>query len=533
MATLRRFTHTLREFTVGQRTIAIIGLAVLVVGGIALTAWMSAPSYSPLFTSLSASDAGSITTLLHTDGIPYQLSDGGATILVPEQDVDSERLKAASAGLPSLSNDGYGLLDNLGVTASAFQQTTTYQRALQGELANTIEAMNGVQTASVKLAIPDQTVFTSQQAATTASVFVRTQGNGSLSAAQVAAITHLVAASVDNLKPGNVSVVSANGTLLSGAGAATADGGTSASTYESRTQSSVQAMLDRVLGVGNSTVVVAADLSTSSGQKVTQTYTAPTNAPSINEQSSSTVYNGSGDGTGATGVLGPDNIAVPTDTSTSASGSGYTTQSSTKNNAIDSTTETTKIPAGTVDRQTISVAVNSATAKGISASTIQKLVDGAAGVNTKRGDQVDVQIVPFSKASAVQAQAAISSQSGADTQQNIVKIATTGLTVLGVLLGVFLLFRFLAGASKRRDSTPIDLGPMDARPLSMPESEQELPEYPLLARGNTPVSPLPLEAATEVQEYARMRANIDRMSATDPQRTAEYLRALMDEKQPA
>jgi flagellar M-ring protein FliF len=530
-ATLRRFAHTLREFTVGQRTIAIIGLAVLVVGGAALTAWLSAPSYSPLFTSLSASDAGSITTLLHTDGVPYQLSDGGDTILVPEQDVDAERLKAAAAGLPSLSNDGYGLLDNLGVTASAFQQTTTYQRALQGELANTIEAMSGVQTASVKLAIPDQTVFTSQQAATTASVFVRTQGNGSLSASQVAAITHLVAASVDNLKPTNVSVVSANGTLLSGAGA-TADGtGTSASTYEARTQSSVQAMLDRVLGVGNSTVVVAATVSNTSGQKVTQSYTSPTNAPSINEQSSSTVYNGSGDGTGATGVLGPDNIAVPTDTSTS--GSGYTTQSSTKNNAVDSTTETTNIPAGALDRQTVSVAVNSAAAKGITASTIEKLVDGAAGVNTKRGDQIDVQIVPFSKASAAQAQAAISSQSGADTQQNIVKIATTGLTVLGILLGIFLLFRFLTAATRRRDSSPIDLGPMDSRPLSMPETTIDLPEYPLLGAGNDPTAPLPLEAGAEVPEYARMRATIDRLSATDPKRTAEHLRALMDEKQPA
>ncbi len=331
---------------------------------------------------------------------PYQLSDGGGTILVPEQDVDTERLKAASAGLPSLSNDGYGLLDNLGVTASAFQQTTTYQRALQGELANTIEAMSGVQTASVKLAIPDQTVFTSTQAATTASVFVRTQGNGSLSSTQVAAITHLVAASVDNLKPTNVSVVSADGTLLSGSGATSDGTGASAATYESRTQSSVQAMLDRVLGVGNSTVVVAADLSKNSAKQVTQTYTAPTNAPAVNEQSSSTVYNGSGDGSGATGVLGPDNIAVPTDTSTS--GTGYTTQSSTKNNAINSTSTTTDIPAGSVDRQTVSVAVNKAAAKGISSATIEKLVDGAAGVNTKRGDQVDVQIVPFSKASAVQ-----------------------------------------------------------------------------------------------------------------------------------
>lgn len=536
-AAIRRFTHTLREFTVGQRTIAIIGLGVLVVGAIALTAWMSTPTYAPLFTSLSASDAGSITTLLHTDGVSYQLADGGATILVPQQDVDAERLKAASAGLPTLSNDGYGLLDNLGVTASAFQQTTTYQRALQGELANTIEAMNGVQTASVKLAIPDQTVFTSQQAPTTASVFVRTQGNGSLSTSQVAAITHLVAASVDNLTPGNVSVISADGTLLSGSGASTTDGSASASTYESHTQASVQAMLDRVLGAGNSTVVVAADLSKNSATQVSQTYTAPTNAPAINEQSSSTVYNGGADPTGATGVLGPDNIAVPTDTSTSASGDGYTTQSSTKNNAINSTSTTTTIPAGALDVQTISVAVNSAAAKGISASTIEKLVDGAAGVNVKRGDQVDVQVVPFSKAGAAVAQAALGDQSGADTQQNIVKIATTGLTVLGVLLGLFLLFRFLSGTAKRRDSTPLDLGPMDSHPLLPTEHDLDLPEYPLLGAGTgagtSPLSPLPLEAATEVPEYARMRANIDRLSATDPKRTAEYLRSLMDEKQPA
>lgn len=534
-ATLRRFTHTLREFTVGQRTIAIIGLAVLVVGGVALTAWMSKPSYSPLFTSLSPTDAGSITTLLHTDGVPYQLADGGNTILVPQEDVDSERLKAASAGLPSLSSDGYGLLDNLGVTASAFQQTTTYQRALQGELANTIEAMSGVETASVKLAIPAQTVFTSEQAATTASVFVRTQGNGSLSTSQVSAISHLVAASVDNLKPANVSVISANGTLLSGSGATGADAGTSASTYESRTQASVQAMLDRVLGAGNSSVVVAADVSNKSGTQVTQTYTMPTNSPAINEQSSSTVYNGSGDSSGATGVLGPDNIAVPTGTSTSASGtgSGYATKSSTKNNALNSTTETTNIPAGTVDRQTISVAVNSAAAKGISASAIQKLVDGAAGVNTKRGDQVDVQVLPFSKAGAVQAQAAITSQSGADTQQNIVKIATTGLTVFGILIGLFLLFRFFSSASRRRDSSPIDLGPLGSHQLLQPEPELDLPEYPLLGGGNAPPALLPLEAAADLPEYARIRANIDRMSGADPQRTAEYLRSLMDEKQPA
>ncbi len=104
--------------------------------------------------------------------------------------------------------------------------------------------------------------------------------------------------------------------------------------------------------------------------------------------------------------------------------------------------------------------------------------------------------------------------------------------MVGILLGIFLLFRFLTGATRRRESTPIDLGPMDSRPLSMPETELELPEYPLLGAGNDPTAPLPLEAAAEVPEYARMRATIDRLSGSDPKRTAEYLRALMDEKQP-
>ncbi len=535
-ASLRRLTHTLREFTVGQRTIAIIGLAVLLVGGAGLTAWLSQPSFSPLFTSLSPSDAGSITTLLHADGVPYKLADGGNTILVPQQDVDSERLKAASAGLPGLSNDGYGLLNSLGVTASAFQQTTTYQRALQGELATTIEAMRGVQTASVKLAIPDQTVFTSEQVPTTASVFVRTQGNTSLNTSQVAAIVHLVAASVDNLKPADVSVVSADGTVLSGSGSGTATGSDSgsASSYQASTQASVQAMLDRVLGAGNSTVVVAADLSKDSAQRVTQTYAVPTNSPALNEQNSTTVDNSSGrSSSGATGVLGPDNIAVPTGAMTPGASSSYTT-STTKNNAIDQTTETTTIPAGSITRQTISIAVNKAAASGISASSIQKLVSGAAGVDIKRGDQVEVQMLPFSKTGAAQANAAIASQSGEDTQQNIVKIATTGLTVLGLLLALFLLFRFLSAASKRREASPIDIGPLNARTLLDADPQIDLSEYPGITGG--PLSPtggpLPLESLAEQPEHSRMRASVDRLSTTDPQRTADYLRSFMDDKQP-
>jgi len=525
-STWRRFVHTLREFTVGQRTLAIIGLAVLVVGTVGLTAWLSTPTYSPLFTSLSASDANSITQLLHTDNVPYQLSDGGATIMVPEDDVDAERLKAASAGLPSLSQDGYGLLDKLGVTASQFQETTTWQRALEGELANTIEGMNGVQTASVKLAIPTQSVFESQQTPTTASVFIRTSGGGSLSTAQVQAITHLTAASVNNLKPANVSVISADGTLLSGSGAsATATGSTTATTYESRVQTSIQSMLDRVLGAGNSTVVVAADLSQNSSTQVSQSYTAPTNAPSINEENSTETYNGA-DGSSAAGVLGPDNIAVPSDSSTNGA---YVSSSSTKNNAIDSTTSTTKIPAGSLTRQTVSVAVNTSAVKGISAAAITKLVDGAAGVNVKRGDLVDVQMVPFSKSAAATAGAALQAQAGQETQSSILKIAGTAVVVLGVLLGLFLLLRFFGALSKKREDTPIDLGPMRSEPLLPNQRELDNSGLGFLESGTSSM-PQAIDPAepTPVADLDRMRANIDRLAAADPSRAAEHLRSLMD-----
>ncbi len=104
-------------------------------------------------------DANGIVEQLRKDNVPYELSNGGSTILVPDDKVNDERLKAAAAGLPAAAATGYSLLDKLGVTSSEFQQTVTYKRALEGELATTIQAMDGVKTAAVQLALPAKTVF--------------------------------------------------------------------------------------------------------------------------------------------------------------------------------------------------------------------------------------------------------------------------------------------------------------------------------------------------------------------------------------
>src|SRR5690606_36009591 len=130
------------------------------------------PTYAPLYTGLAATDASAVVEQLEASGVSYQLADGGATVMVPKDSVYQMRLKTAAAGLPAASDGGYSLLDEMGMGSSEFQQSTTYKRAMEGELAKTISAMKGVETASVQLALPEDTVFVAEKADPTASVFV-------------------------------------------------------------------------------------------------------------------------------------------------------------------------------------------------------------------------------------------------------------------------------------------------------------------------------------------------------------------------
>jgi flagellar M-ring protein FliF len=530
----RRLTHSIREFTVAQRTIAIIGVAVLVIAIIALSAWLSKPTMSPLYSGLSGADANALVTQLQTDGVQYQLTDGGATILVPDASVNPERIKAAAAGLPSLKEGGYALLDKMPATAGEQQMDTTYKRALEGELASTIESMDGVQTASVKLAIPEQTVFTSEQQAPTASVFIEPSGGATFTSDQVQAITHLTAASVPDMKSKDVSVISSDGTVLSASGTDTV-GSTDKSTsaYEERTRTAVQAMLDSVVGAGNATVVVAADVSSESAKRVQESFTTPTNAPVLNESAKTETYGDGTSGTGATGVLGPDNIAVPSGTSTSGTG-GYISSDVTKNNAIDKVTETRTIPAGAISKQSVSVAVNSAKVKGISATAITNLVNSAAGIDSTRGDTVAVEMVAFPKGTANAASKALQAAKDAEGAANLNKIITTSITALGVLLALMIIVFAIARFSRRKETTPIDLGELSATSLLAPTPAPEF--TPVVPKPILPTPAAPALAAGELPEPGdmdRMRADIDALAEANPQRTAEYLRNFMDERQNA
>ncbi|MCI4658681.1 flagellar basal-body MS-ring/collar protein FliF [Cryobacterium zhongshanensis] len=530
----QRLGQNIREFTVAQRTVAIIGVAVLALGIAALTMWATKPAYTPLFSGLAGADASAIVDQLATDKVDYQLSDGGATILVPQADVYAERLKAAAAGLPTSDTGGYSLLDKMGVTASEFQQSVTYKRALEGELANTIQAMQGVKTASVRLAIPKDTVFVSEKQDPTASVFVATQTGVTLSSDQVQAIVHLTSASIDGMKPTDVAVVDSKGIVLSAVGTGITGTGAEQSTdYEQRVRGSVQAMLDKVLGAGNATVVVAADMSAQSASRVEESFTSPTNAPALNEAVKTETYTGSG-AAGAAGVLGTTTTTT-TPTGTSADGS-FTSADTTKNNAVNKVTETRTIPAGAVNRQTVSVAVNKDTIGSLNVADVTSLVSSAAGIDSTRGDAVTVEVVSFNGQAAADAAAALAQQDAQSSADRMGEIVRIGIITAGILITLILGMLLYARRSRRQSRESIEVDDMlQVRQALAPAAVPfglTAPIAPIMI-DPSPTVAFGVPAFTPPVASERMRVEIDALAQRDPKKTAEYLRGLMDDRQPA
>ena len=525
-----RLGDSVKGFSLAQKTIALIGLAAVVLGAFALGSWLTRPSYTPLFSGLQAADANSIIEQLQADGVPYEITAGGGTIMVPEANVYDQRLKAAGAGLPSTSSGGgYSLLDDMGVTSSEFQQSVTYKRALEGELASTIGALTGVRTASVQLALPEDTVFVSEQRDPTASVFVETENGVSLNADQVQAIVHLTSASIDGMPAENVAVIDASGNVLSAVGVgATGSGNQQAAEYEQRVVASVQAMLDRVAGPGNATVAVAADMSYESANRVEETFTTPENAPALNEATTTEEYTGAGGGNAAAGVLGPDNIAVPTAGDDDGS---YTSESTTRNNAVNKVTETREIPAGALARQTVSVALNADAAANLNVADVRALVSSAAGINVERGDQLTVEMLSFNDAGAQAAQEALAAAEAAEAAAQRAELLRTGIMAAGIVLALIVALVAYALRSRRQNRQSVDLGELpELDPLAPATNLALIGASPATTAIEPPVDTAALRALTPPDtDVERKRAELDALAAQDPVRTADYLRNLMDE----
>ena len=192
----------------------LIGIAAAVAAGVWIVLWSRTPTYSLLYANLSPQDEAQVAQALDAAQIPYRLNSGTSGIEVPAERLDEARLKLAGQGVTD--SDSFAALEkSSGFGVSQFMEDVRYQHALEMELARTIASLQPVAGARVNLAEPRQSVFVSDNRTASASVFVQLKPGSNLEAEQVQAIVNLVASSVPNLSPGQVTVVDQQGRLLS------------------------------------------------------------------------------------------------------------------------------------------------------------------------------------------------------------------------------------------------------------------------------------------------------------------------------
>ena len=194
-ANMMEFTRTAG----GRKIILMLGVAAIITVMVAVWMWGQQPDYRVLFSNFSDRDGGAIVAELEKMNIPYKYADGGGAVLVPAEQVHDARLKLASKGLPKGGNVGFELMENQKLGSSQFVERVNFQRAMEGELARSIESISSVQAARVHLAMPKDSIFVSEQKIPTASVLLNLHPGRALDLQQISAIVHLVASSVPEL----------------------------------------------------------------------------------------------------------------------------------------------------------------------------------------------------------------------------------------------------------------------------------------------------------------------------------------------
>jgi flagellar M-ring protein FliF len=540
-----QFAQFWNRLSQGQRTL-LVGLIVLAAIVIPMiVSWATTPTYAVAFSGMSEADAGQITQKLDAEGIPYQVR-GGTTILVPSDKVYSVRLEMATAGLPAGSTVGFEIFSGNTFGMTDFTQKVNYQRALEGELERTISSLNSVEAVRVHIVTPDQSLLSQDQMPTTASVTVKIRPSSQLDSSQVKAITHLLASSVEGMKPENVTVVDTNGNMLSsGLG-----GGTDAISGQSDSQRGAEAayaadieqriktLLDSALGPNRSVVKATVNMDWTQRETTSQifdpTKSAVRSSEKINETSNST-----GGTTGGVPGAGSNLPTAAATASASSSGSSsYTHSQDTINYEVSSTSSKEISSPGSVKRISLSVLVD-----GVSdpkqLQTLQTIIAAAAGIDATRGDVLAVQTLAFDKTYVTQQQQDLESSQNNSLYLQIGEIAGAVILVALVLWYVQRLLNNLKVASSDawtpvlRPASELALaGGMSPRPQleSGPAQSSAPPEL------NSPIvrqqiDRIMAKAQTATPEDDQLQRLVSRMAEDNPASVAEIIQLWLSKEQ--
>ena len=421
---MNAFLQTLRNLgPLRLAAIAIVGLSLLGMLGFITTRISTAP-LALLYTELDQHDSAAIGEKLDAMKIPYQVDASGSLIRVPSDQVGKIRMMMAADGLPKGGSVGYEIFDQKeGFGTTSFVQNINHLRALEGELARTIGAMDPIQNARVHLVLPQRELFSHDTQTATASIFLKMRNGAVLSREQIAAIQHLIAASVPQLQPNQVSIVDDRGNLLArpstgtagGAGGGSDDQDDMRAQFEQTQARKVEDLLTQTLGYGKVRAQVSADLDfdkiTTSSEIFDPESQVVRSTQSTNEESTNS------EGTGSGGVSVANNLPSTPQQIASGGGGGAPTNKNnhseeTINYEINKTVRNQVRESGQVRHLSVAVVVDG-TYKTEGEGKDQKqvyvprteeemakikdLVRSAVSFDANRGDTIDVTNMQFAQ----------------------------------------------------------------------------------------------------------------------------------------
>lgn len=538
-----RFTGFIKQPAVAK-SLPLLGLLGTV--AVAGAAWLALrePPQRDLFRGLPDADKSAVAQVLDQNGVPYGFDSSGA-MTVAEDDYFKAKMMLAAQGLPKSAPDGNSMIDSLPMGASRAVEGEKLRSAREMDLARTIEAIDSVETAKVHLAVEPPSVFLRDRAKPSASVMLRLAQGRTLTDAQVSAIVHLVASSVPELNPDDISLVDQNGRLLSNNDGNAADDRQMAiqTRMEDRYRQSVVALLTPILGAGNFSTEVHAELNFAERQATRETY--PQDEARLRSEQGTWASDPRGQGTGeASGVPGAlSNQAPVNPTVTQTNPNGQTVQQGqtaaaqpgTPPNPLMKTEETfnrnfelgrevsvTRDAVGTVKRLSVAVALdNGPDGKPRSAQEIaalEALVKGAVGFDQARGD-----VVALSSRSFVKETQAVVPWYEADW------MAPLARNVSALLVALLVIFGIGRPLLKRRAAAQEAVAAQEAEQAQSigREISSELTKQAAIANPADPEAPVTLDMISSTYDYAQRADLIRNFVKQDPDRAALVVRDLL------
>ena len=384
---LQKIVAVWQKINVVQRALLMAIILAMGAIGMLMTHWAKMPDMQMLYADLSPEDAAKVTDKISEKGITYELRNGGKSIYAPREKIYQLRIDLAKDGLPGGDQGGYSLFDNEKIGISPFVQNVNLKRALQDELAKSIQMIDGVQHARVHIVSNEQVLFNSNKPQTSASVVLKFKPGYRLSNTNIAAIANLVAGSVEGLKTENVTIVDSDGRLLSSqSDGAVASGAGTVQDYKERVEQNlankVEQMLIAVLGPGRATVRVSAEVNMTSIQMVTETYNPTGKVPTKEETKSNSETEPATSGEAGKTLAG----GIKKD------------ETSTTEYLVGKTVEQKSSVPGTVTSLSVAAVVDLSpaeanqpqAAKIMPLTEVEKLIETALGLNLKGRDSLKV-----------------------------------------------------------------------------------------------------------------------------------------------